>query len=53
MVSARRLKDLNITTAEELPTLEPVDTVPRVLKQAGLMGLPDGIIEEESESEPV
>jgi DNA recombination protein RmuC len=53
MVSARRLKDLNITSADELPTLEPITTVPRVLKQAGLMGLPEGVIEEESESEPV
>ncbi len=49
MVSARRLKELNITTADELPVLEPVDTVPRVLKQAGLMGLPDDAIAEESE----
>jgi DNA recombination protein RmuC len=53
MVSARRLKDLNLTTAGELPAMEPIDTVPRVLKQAGLMGLPEGVIEEESESEPV
>ena len=49
MVSARRLKELDITTAEELPVLEPIDTVPRVLRQAGLMGLPDGVVAEESE----
>ena len=24
-----------------VPVAEPIDTVPRVLKQAGLMGLPD------------
>ena len=41
LVSARRLKELDVTTAEELPQAEPIDTVPRVLKQAGLMGLPD------------
>ena len=41
LVSARRLKELDVTTAGELPISEPIDTVPRVLKQAGLMGLPD------------
>ena len=42
LVSARRLKELKVTTAEELPPAEPIDTVPRVLRQVGLMGLPDG-----------
>ncbi|MGH9257066.1 MAG: DNA recombination protein RmuC [Vicinamibacterales bacterium] len=42
LVSARRLKDLEVTTAQELPPAEPIDTVPRVLKQIGLMGLPEG-----------
>jgi DNA recombination protein RmuC len=41
VVSARKLKELNVTTAGELLPLEPVDSVPRVLKQANLMGLPD------------
>ncbi len=41
LVSARRLKELGVTTAEELPAAEQIDRVPRVLKQAGLMGLPD------------
>jgi DNA recombination protein RmuC len=41
LVSARRLRELKVTTAEELPPADPIDTVPRVLKQAGLMGLPD------------
>ena len=41
LVSARRLKELDVTTADDLPQAEPIDTVPRVLKQAGLMGLPD------------
>jgi DNA recombination protein RmuC len=41
VVSARKLKELNVTTAAELQPLEPVDSVPRVLKQANLMGLPD------------
>ena len=41
LVSARRLKDLKVTTAADLPVVEPIDTVPRVLKQANLMGLPE------------
>src|SRR5688572_5463508 len=48
LVSARRLKELKVTTAEELPPAEPIDTVPRVLKQIGLMGLPeDATVESE------
>jgi DNA recombination protein RmuC len=41
LVSARRLKDLEVTAAPELLTPEPIDTVPRALKQAGLMGITD------------
>ncbi len=52
LVTARRMKDLNVTTAEELPPADPIDTVPRVLKQMGLMGLPDGIVESESGDDP-
>jgi DNA recombination protein RmuC len=40
---SRRLKDLKVTTAEELPPADPIDTVPRVLKQVNLMGLPEGV----------
>lgn len=49
LVSARRLKELDVTTAEELPPAQPIDTVPRVLKQAGLMGLPQGATVDERE----
>ena len=49
VVSARKLKELDVTTAGELPPLEPVDTVPRVLKQANLMGLPDSATVPEEE----
>ena len=42
LVSARRLKELDVTSADELPSAEPIDTAPRVLRQVGLMGLPDG-----------
>ena len=47
LVSARRLRELEVTTAPEIPTAEPIDRVPRVLKQVGLMGLPDGATAEE------
>jgi DNA recombination protein RmuC len=50
LVSARRLKELKLTTAEELPPADPIDTVPRVLKQAGLMGLPEGATSDDPES---
>ena len=48
------MKELDVTTAGELPLGEPIDTVPRVLRQAGLMGIPDdatadGDIPDESE----
>lgn len=41
LVSARRLRDLDVTTAPELPAAEPIDSQPRVLKQAGLIGPPE------------
>ena len=46
LTSARRLRDLDVTTAPELPLAEPIDTIPRVLKQAGLMGLPEEAVVE-------
>ena len=50
LVSARRLKELKLTTAEELPPADPIDTVPRVLKQVGLMGLPEGATTDDLDS---
>jgi DNA recombination protein RmuC len=47
LVSARRLRDLDVTTAPELPPADPIDTAPRVLKQLGLMGLPEDATEED------
>jgi DNA recombination protein RmuC len=41
LTGARKLRDLDVTTAQELPYLEPIETAPRVLKQIGLMGVPD------------
>jgi DNA recombination protein RmuC len=53
LVSARRLRDLKVTTGEELPPAQPIDTVPRVLKQANLMGLPDDAVTEGEPVEPI
>ena len=47
LVSARRLKELQVTTADDLPDPEPIDTVPRVMQQIGLMGLPDDTADKE------
>jgi hypothetical protein len=44
---ARKLRDLNVTTAAELPTAEPIATVPRTLKQAGLLELEEAAVEPE------
>ena len=50
LVSARRLRDLDVTTAQELGSADPIDTVPRVLRQTGLMGLPDDATGSEPEA---
>jgi DNA recombination protein RmuC len=50
LVSARRLRDLEVAPAGEIPPVEPIERVPRVLRQVGLMGLPDGATTD-SESE--
>ena len=49
LVTARRMKDLKVTTAEEIPPAESIDTAPRVLKQMNLMGLPDEATAEDVE----
>jgi DNA recombination protein RmuC len=46
LVSARRLRELGVTTADELRPADPIERVPRVLKQVGLMGLPDEALTE-------
>jgi DNA recombination protein RmuC len=51
LVSARRLRELDVTTAAELPLADPIERVPRVLKQAGLMGLPEGAITDDDFTE--
>jgi DNA recombination protein RmuC len=49
LVSARRLRDLKITTGKELGPAEPIATVPRVMRQTGLMGLPDDAMPDDAE----
>jgi len=39
LVSARRLRELNVTTSPEIPSAEPIDTVPRALTSVGPMGV--------------
>jgi DNA recombination protein RmuC len=51
LVSARRLRELEVAPAAEIPTAEPVERVPRVLRQVALMGLPEGATTD-SETEP-
>jgi len=46
MVSARRLRDLDVTTEPELPLIEPIDTMPRALKSLRLVGLPGSAAED-------
>jgi DNA recombination protein RmuC len=44
---ARKLRDLNVTTAAELPAAEPIDTIPRTVKQAGFLELEEAAIDRE------
>jgi hypothetical protein len=53
LVAARRLKDLKVTTKNDLPLGETVDTAPRVLKDAGLMGLPEGTLTPETDEDEI
>jgi DNA recombination protein RmuC len=39
LVSARRLRELDVTTSPEIPAAEPIDTVPRVLASISLLEL--------------
>jgi len=50
--TARKLRELEVTTSPEIPTVESIDTVPRVLKQANLLGLPGNAVVSEAESDP-
>lgn len=52
--SARRLKELDVTTEPEIEPAAPIDAVPRVLRQANLLGVPeDALVDEEDDTLPV
>ncbi len=44
LVTARKFKALGATTADEIEPLQAIDSVPRVLQSANLLGLPDEAI---------
>jgi DNA recombination protein RmuC len=47
LVTARRFKELGATSGTEIEPLQTVDTVPRILHSANLLGLPDEVLADE------
>jgi hypothetical protein len=45
LVSARKFKELGATSGDEIEPLQGVDTVPRILHSANLLGLPEDVID--------
>lgn len=48
LVTARKFKELGATSGTEIDPLQPIDTVPRILHSANLLGLPDDVIDGEA-----
>jgi DNA recombination protein RmuC len=48
LVTARRFKELGVTPEREIDPLETIDTVPRILQTANLLGLPEDVIDGET-----
>lgn len=48
LVSARKFKELGATSGTEIDPLPPVDSVPRILHSANLLGLPEDVIDAET-----
>jgi DNA recombination protein RmuC len=48
LVTARRFKELGVTSEREIDPLPTVDTVPRILQSANLLGLPEDVIDGEA-----
>ncbi len=48
LVTARRFKELGATSGSEIDPLQSIDTAPRILHSANLLGLPDDVIEAET-----
>ncbi len=45
LVTARKFKELGATSGTEIEPLQSIDTAPRVLQSANLLGLPEDVIE--------
>jgi DNA recombination protein RmuC len=48
LVSARKFKELGATSGTEIEPLQSIDTAPRILQSANLLGLPEEILEAET-----
>jgi DNA recombination protein RmuC len=48
LASARKFKELGATAGHEIESLQPVDTIPRILHSANLLGLPDDVVDGET-----
>ena len=48
LVTARKFKELGATSEAEIDPLQSIDTAPRILHSANLLGLPDEVIEAET-----
>jgi DNA recombination protein RmuC len=48
LVTARKFKELGVTSDPEIDPLQSVDTVPRILQSANLLGLPEDVIDGEA-----
>ena len=48
LVTARKFKTLGATAGTEIEPLQSIDTAPRILHSANLMGLPEDVIEAET-----
>jgi DNA recombination protein RmuC len=48
LVTARKFKELGATSGTEIEALQSIDTAPRILHSANLLGLPEDVIEAET-----
>lgn len=48
LVTARKFKELGVTAGTEIEPLQAIDSVPRVLQTANLLGLPEDVIDGET-----